>query len=75
MSFGPRASSFPVAETSNLAAINGENSIVSDDINITEFVNASDLLPLSPPVSFEKFLTMQVCAMVHCGDSEFRNDN
>jgi len=59
MSFGPRASSFPVAETSNLAAINGENSIVSDDINITEFVNASDLLPLSPPVSFEKFLTMQ----------------
>ena len=44
------------------AAINGDISLVSDDINITEYVNSDELFPLAPPVSFEKFLTMQVCA-------------
>jgi hypothetical protein len=44
--------------------VNGDISIVSDSINITEFVNPDELLPLAPPLSFEKYMTMQVCVCV-----------
>jgi hypothetical protein len=44
--------------------VNGDISIVSDSINITEFVNPDELLPLAPPLSFEKYITMQVCVCV-----------
>lgn len=57
-----RATSLRMVEGILPAAMNGDVSLVSDDINITECVHPDDLLPLAPPVSFEKYLTMQVCA-------------
>jgi len=45
MSFGPRASSFPVAETSNLAAINGENSIDKRVVVTIRYSGGSGLKP------------------------------
>jgi hypothetical protein len=56
-----RVTSKSMANEIPLPGATGDISIVSDGINITDFVNPDELLPLSPPLSYEKYMTMQVC--------------
>jgi len=56
-----RVASKSMANDMPLSGAPGDISIVSDGINITDFVNPDELLPLSPPLSYEKYMTMQVC--------------